>query len=252
MMTFTQESNSNINCKVDINALYSENKIEIEAFWKRFDEFLLSDEFLPKVIAVDGKVISYPHKSWIPEKFDDRKPILMLFGNPASHSVFYDIYFSYEGKNREHRFWKVLRELGILNINTDNIKEDFLNLNYESNYRFAFDVIYTFPSSASDKKWSGVAGLEKLFGKKAMFRINEFELARVLKTSKNFFGKGSNGKIIALQKNAFNLITNGEYNVNKALKGELKGNFQEIPVIGIPPTRWLYTKKMKNCLSNIF
>lgn len=252
MLEFIEETKSNIICKLNVDTLYLSDQVELSKFWIRYEDFVCSDEYLPKILKVKNKIITYPHKSWIPNKSDNRIPIFMLFGNPAPHSVYYDIYFSYEGNNREHRFWKVLRELNILGISKENIKDHFLNLDYNSKFRFAFDVIYTFPSSASDKRWSGVAGLEKLFGKRAMSRINTYELKRVAETTNQFFNSRSDGKVVALQKNAFNLITNEKYDVKKALNNGLVGKFQDIDVVGIPPTRWLYTKKMQNCLTNIF
>ncbi|HRI05981.1 MAG TPA: hypothetical protein PLV59_03500 [Candidatus Dojkabacteria bacterium] len=85
-----------------------------------------------------------------------------------------------------------------------------------------------------------------------MSKINTYELKRFAKTTSRFFNNRSDAKVVALQKNAYNLITIEKYHVKKALNNELVGKFNDIDVVGIPPTRWLYTMKMHNCLNNIF
>ncbi len=135
MIQFTNIREGIIECTLDLNGLYT-NK-ELEKFNKRWKEFVDTDEANASIIRRIENAIFYTHKSWIPSKKDNRPSVLMLFGNPASHSVRADIYFAYEGKGTEHRFWKVFRELGIVNINTDpqTIKQDFFNLKYDSPFR---------------------------------------------------------------------------------------------------------------------
>lgn len=240
----------NVECVIDLNKIYT--KEELEKFDSRWKDFFASDETNASVIKRSGDKILYPHKSWIPLKKDGRLSILMLFGNPAPHSVRDDIYFSYEGGGTEHRFWKVFRELGYININSNpkTIKQDFFNLMYESPFRLGFEVIYTFPSPASKPKWSGVAGLERLFGKKVMKTMFESEKTRVIPLIKEFLKDG--GAVIALQKDAYNSVARNSYNIKQAVDFELKSVLDDsIKIYGTPPTRWLYTKKMKDLLRNI-
>ena len=174
----------------------------------------------------------------------------MLFGNSASHSVRDDIYFAYEGNGSEHRFWKVLRELGYIDIspNHKTIKEDFFNLKYKSPFRLGFEVLYTFPSSASKPKWSGVTGIVRLFGKKVMKLMFESEKARVLPLIREFIKDG--GAIIALQKDAYNSVALNNYNQSQAKIYKLKSVFDNsIRIYGTPSTRLFYS--MKDLLRNI-
>jgi hypothetical protein len=142
--------------------------------------------------------------------------------------------------------------LGYININSNpqTIKEDFFNLKYESPFRLGFEVIYTFPSSASKDNWSGVAGLERLFGKKVMNLMLESEKARVLPLIRQFTKDG--GAIIAMQKDAYNSVAQNSYNQKQAVNFELKSKLDNsIRIYGTPPTRLLYSKKMKELLRNI-
>lgn len=249
-ITFTNPTNSNIDCTIHLDVLYPSQK-DREAFDKRWVDFLSADEGHAQVLRYESDTITYPHKSWLPEKQNGKPALLLLFGNPAPHSVVKDVYFAYEGSGTEHRFWKVLRELGFTDLSGSdaNIKAKFLNLEHQSPFRLGFEVIYTFPTSASKPKWSGVMGMEKLFGKKAMALITEVEKQRVQNLIKGF--AGSNGAIIALQKDAYNAIADNKYDLKLAVEGQLVSSYAGTPIYGTPPTRWLYTAKMKQLLTSI-
>jgi hypothetical protein len=224
----------------------------MKKFNSRWEEFFGSDKANASVFKRNGNTIIYPHKSWIPSKKDNKPSVLMLLGNSASHSVRDDIYFTYEGNGSEHRFWKVFRELGYIDISSDpkTMKKDFFNLKYESPFRLGFEVLFTFPSSASKGKWDGVAGVKKLFRKKVMKLMFESEKARVLPLIREFTKDG--GTIIALQKDAYNSVALNSYNLSQAENFELKSVFDNsIRIYGTPPTRLLNSPKMKELLRNI-
>lgn len=96
-------------------------------------------------------------------------------------------------------------------------------------------------------------GLQKLFGKKVFNILTQVEAARVKEIIDNFLENG--GKIVCFQKDAYNaLVDNAEskYDIHKAVNGELTHKINDqISLIGIPPTRWLYTAKMKSILKQI-
>jgi hypothetical protein len=248
MIKFKEICQGNVECVIDLESLYPDE--EMKKFNSRWEKFFASDKANVSVFKRNGNTIIYPHKSWIPSKKNNKPSVLMLFGNSASHSVRDDIYFAYEGNGSEHRFWKVLRELGYINIssNPKTIKKDFFNLKYESPFRLGFEVIYTFPSSASKDNWSGVAGLERLFGKKVMNLILESEKTRVLPLIREFTKDG--GAIIAMQKDAYNSLAQNSYDVDKAKNFGLKSELDNsIRIYGTPPTRLIYS--MKDLLKNI-
>lgn len=248
--TYNQVSEGVYNCIIDLSQIYS-TKNEIEKFNNRFNSFMPSDKNLLKLIKRTDNIIKYPHKSWIPFQTNERPPLLFLFGNPAPHSVLDDIYFSYEGKGIPHRFWKIMKEIGIIDIDTNpkTIKNDFFKQNYKSSYFIGMDVIFTFPTPSSEKKWSGVQGIYKLFGKKATEKLINHEKLRINNIIKNLNNR--NLKIVAMQKDAFEAISNIKYDIKKAVNGELHVRNNNIDIWGTPPTRWLYTQKMKSLLYNI-
>lgn len=251
MLNFQILSNSNLLCALNLELLYPAEK-DLQSFDHRWQEFFASDLNNRHVFTRKGNIISYPHKFWVPEKDNGRYSLLILFGNPAPHSVMKDVYFAYEGNGVEHRFWKVFRELGFIDLfgNDKDVKNKFLSLEYNSPFRLGFEVLYTFPSTASKPKWSGVMGIERLFGKKAIEHILAFEKQRLKLVIDRFLGNG--GAIIAMQKDAYNAFSNKEYNIKQAVSGRLISYYNdEVKIYGTPPTRWLYTDKMKNLLLKI-
>jgi hypothetical protein len=248
MIKFKEIRQGNVECVINLESLYPDE--EMKKFNSRWEEFLTSDKTTASVLKRNGNSIEYLHKSWIPSKKDNKPSVLMLLGNSASHSVRDDIYFSYQGNRSEHRFWKVFRELGYININSNpkTIKEDFFNLKYESPFRLGFEVLYTFPSSPSKGPWAGVAGVKKLFRKKVMQLMLESEKTRVLPLIREFTKDG--GAIIALQKDAYSSVAQNSYNLDQAKNFELKSELDNsIRIYGTPPTRLLYS--MKDLLRSI-
>lgn len=77
------------------------------------------------VCYIEGDNLKYMTESFVSPKVDQRTPLLIMLGNPASHSVASGICFAYEGKNKEHRFWKALREFSILKFPSDNLLSNF-------------------------------------------------------------------------------------------------------------------------------
>lgn len=242
-------------CEINLNVLYK-SEAELGRFNKRWIAFLNSDQWNQKVLKRAGNIIKYPHKSWVPEKTDNRIPILILAGNPAPHSVSKDIYYAFETNGSEHRFWKVLRKLGFVDLqsNPQSMRSNFFDLNYASPFRIGIEVAFTFPSSASASSWSGVQGLQKLFGAKVLEKIFIAEKNRVQKLVNNFF-KNDTITIVAVQKDAYRMFAQNDYSLKKAIKGELisEHNLQgrRFLIYGVPPTRWMYTAKMQSVLQKI-
>jgi hypothetical protein len=177
---------------------------------------------------------------------------LLVLGNPASHSVEAGMFFSFEGDKKEHRFWKnILKPAGVLELKqsanngsveelNESRKKQLLDLNYESPFRIGLCVYISMPS-ASNGPWSGIAGVHKLLGTKAMERLEKDEQKRVLECAKKFLPP--NGVVVAFQKNAWNGLKSDSdkpYSKENARDGKLvdtlKG-LRNITLLGVPPTR---------------
>ena len=238
---------------LDVDALcFDEN--QRAQFEKKFLQFSDSDCDHPKVISRINNTVVYLTESIIPKKEDERLPLLLVLGNPASHSVASGMFFSFEGNEQEHRFWKALREAGILSLSSSVKsnsleelnrlkKKELYELSYCTPFRIGLAVFYTMPSPASRYPWAGVAGLHRLFGKEALAKIGEREKERVDGIIRDFVFP--NGAVIAFHKEAYQAIKSSEspgYTLAKAKAGHLIGNCQCDPGITLfclPPTRLL-------------
>ena len=250
LLAWRKSKGCTIDCEINLGELFKtkEERIKFNAKWT---DFINSDPDNKKVYRKKRNLLTYKSEQLIPTKNDKRPPLLLVFGNPATHSVEAGIFFSFEGNKKEHRFWKnILKPAGVLDLSFDsnqNIaqlnkqqRETLFNLKYDSPFHIGLCVIISMPS-APGGKWGGIAGIHKLLGKRALRRLEKEETERVLECAKKFVTP--KGAVIAFQKNAWNNLrseNDPEYNVKLAsigkLKGHLKGN-SKIPLLCVPPTR---------------
>ncbi|MBL7180238.1 MAG: hypothetical protein ISS65_08525 [Desulfobacterales bacterium] len=227
---------------------------ELDSFKLKWPLFLKSAvKYNPKIYQFNDKkqTLAYDSEQLVPTKTGNRPPILLVLGNPASHSVEAGMFFSFERQEKEHRFWKIMRDSGVLDLPVEphlSIKEQnnqrkqrLLELNYKPPFRVGLCVFISMPSAPS-KDYSGVAGIQKLIGAKAMRRLEAAERERVLECAKEFLSP--DGAVVAFQKNAWNGLcseNDPRYDRNLARSGKLKGAFignPNIPIFCVPPTRY--------------
>lgn len=238
-------------CELNLVDLYPTPDERMD-FRARFDEFWNSDTANQSIFSLQGNLLKYRSEVFISEKIDHRPPLLLLLGNPASHSVAAGICFAFEKSGQEHRFWRLLDNAGIITffeqpslsadpIETIEMKRNaLLELKYQSPFRVGIAVFYSIPSAAS-YKWSGVNGLRRLLGSNAFDLVTVEEEKRIDKIIKKFIGP--TGGIITFQKDAYERVRSPdtpEYHQELAKRGLLKGKYknnQNIFLAGAPSTR---------------
>ena len=250
LLTCRQTSSIKLKCEINLDLLFDTSR-ERERFDRRWDAFLESNPHNPNIFKKTGNRLYYLSEQLVPKKCDDRPPLLLVLGNPASQSVANGMFFSFEGSGTEHRFWKyILKRSGTLNLTYDkNLPVDelnakrqkqLLNLAYDSPFRIGLCVFITLPS-APGGPWGGVAGVQKLIGLRALRKLEQEESSRVLKLAEKFIN--SKGAAIAFQKNAWNCLRSekdAEYSIGSARAGSLKGTLKghnDLPLLCVPPTR---------------
>jgi hypothetical protein len=266
LLTVNQTDSIKLECEIDLCQLF-DTKEERERFEDKWDAFLKSDPHNPEIFEKTGNRLFYSSEQLIPEKRDDRPPLLLVLGNPASHSIANGMFFSFEGNGTEHRFWKdILKASGTLNLSYDKSlpvddlnkirQNQLLNLAYDSPYRVGLCVFITLPS-APVGSWSGVAGVQKLIGVKALRKLEQEESTRVLKLAEKFIN--AKGAVIAFQKNAWNGLRSEkdpEYNIEGARAASLEGTLKrrnDLALLCVPPTRLagpccrVLTQMLKKC-----
>jgi len=255
ILSYRQIDQVKLLCKIDLKKLLSDKnatkKRERERFEKKWEAFLESDSCNRDIFKREGDYLIYQSEQLIPTKLDNRPPLLLVLGNPASHSVKEGMFFSFEGDKKEHRFWKhILQPAGILDLPYDkklsvsalnkHRKNQLLNFDYKSTFRIGLCVFISIPSAPSGP-WSGIAGVQKLIGAKSMRELEKEESRRVIECAKKFLTP--NGIAVAFQKNAWNALRSSkdrEYKLGLAKDGKLKGRLKEmtnVPLLGVPPTR---------------
>jgi hypothetical protein len=250
LLTFRQTTSIKLECEIDLDLLFDTSG-ERNRFIQKWDKFLESNPHNPKIFKKTGNRLSYQSEQLIPEKQDERPPLLLVLGNPASQSVTSGMFFSFEGNGAEHRFWKsILKPSGILKLSynkdqpVDKLnkirQKQLLDLAYDSPFRIGLCVFITLPS-APGGPWGGVTGVQKLIGVRALRKLEQEETVRVFKLAAKFIN--SKGTVIAFQKNAWNSLrseNDSEYSIDAArearLKGSLKGH-NDLALLCVPPTR---------------
>jgi hypothetical protein len=250
LLTCCQTDSIKLECEIDLDLLFDTSR-ERNRFKQKWVGFLGSNPHNPKIFKKAGNRLNYLSEQLIPKKQEERPPLLLVLGNPASQSVANGMFFSFEGNRTENRFWKdILKGSGILKLSYDkNLpvdklneirKEQLLDLAYDSPFRIGLCVFITLPS-APGGPWGGVAGVQKLIGVKALRKLEQEESARIFKLAKEFINL--KGAAIAFQKNAWNSLRsekNAEYSIGAAREGTLKGNLKghdDLTLLCVPPTR---------------
>lgn len=250
LFTYRHTKPGQIKCTIDLSQLFS--TMQLESFERKLPLFIKSDPYNSKIYKFnkEKQTLAYKSEQLIPIKTDNRPPLLLVLGNPASHSVENDMFFSFEKDGIEHRFWKIIRTSGVLNlpvqshlsIKEQNVqrKQHLLELKYKTPFRIGLCVFISMPSGPS-KDYSGVVGIQRLIGTKAMRQLEAAERERVLECTRKFLSP--NGAVVTFQKNAWNGLrseNDPKYDINLARSGKQKGAFignSKISLFCVPPTR---------------
>jgi hypothetical protein len=252
MITYRTPKPGKLDCSIDLTKLLPTGS-ERKNFDDKWSSFIESDDANKDIFERKGNHLFYKSEQLIPSKRDHRPALLLVFGNPASHSVKSGMFFAFKGNRKENRFWKSILSRsgsGILDLPVDPAlsteelntqrRKLLLNLDYDSQFRIGLCVFISMPS-APGGKWGGVAGIQRLIGSRAMRRLEEAETGRVIQSARSFVT--GNGAVISFQKNVWNSLSSkgdAPYDIKLAKEGRLIGglkNRRNILLFGVPPTR---------------
>jgi hypothetical protein len=248
---------------LDLAELYPD-PAEYYKFLARYESFMESDPYNRQIFSLSDGALTYSSETFISPKKDPRPLLLLVLGNPASHSIAHGMCFAFEHAGREHRFWKGLAASGILNFqesappsadpgeSNEARKKALLEHRYDSPFRVGIAVFYSMPSASSNPKWSGVGGVRRLLGGKAFALVSQEEKSRIDKLVMDTV-KGPGG-IIVFQKDAYNLMRSEdmpEYGRDLAVQGKLRGRYGRggsILLACSPPTRLMHSTGCREAL----
>lgn len=248
---------------LDLQALYPDPS-DRQGFEKRWLDFYHSDPANIDIMWKDGDQLVYLSESIVPTVDNGKMPVVLLFGNPAPHSIKQGMFFSYEGNGREHRIWRILRQVGLLQFPETLVtptdlnqtrKKQLFELDYDSPFRISFLPYISLPSTSSQEPWTGVTGVQRLFGSRVLRVIEQMEQQRIKGILEQFMP--NEGLVLAFQKNAYNglkAVDAPVYGRDAAIEANLLSQYpyqERISIAGIPPTRSLNGTKAKMALKTI-
>ena len=267
LLQFIDEASPGINrYRLSLGELYpdSEARARFEARW---EEFARSTADQRELFSRDAEAIVYRTESFLPLEHDGRAPLLLVLGNPASHSVRAGMCFAFEkGHASEHRFWRALAAANWLtfheaasgpdeNVEARNTRRraDLLAGRYESPFLVGIEVFFTFPSPASAPAWAGVLGLEKLFGRRGMRLLADAERKRLAATISDYVT--GQGAVVAFQRDAYEDLRDHAapaYTLADAREGRLRSSSAAgcpVQLFGAPPTRMAHAQMFRRVLA---
>lgn len=158
-------------------------------FTKRCEEIGRKDPSFLDICSLQGSVLKYESETLFPENIGGKKQkVLMVLGNPATHSVKNGMFFYSKSEDKSHPFWGKMANAGLVHAVSNTTREEEANLRREmilngissEKYLVGLTTFYSFPTPGSfDASFSGVAGVEKLF-KQILEPISKVETERIL------------------------------------------------------------------------
>jgi len=266
LLQFIDEASPGIlRYRLDLGDLYLDGKGRAR-FEARWPEFAASTADHGDLFTREADSIVYRTESFLPRVQDGRTPVLLVLGNPASHSVRAGMCFAFEkGKHTEHRFWRALAAANWLSFDDASAapdedvdvrnarrRSDLLAGTYESPFLVGIDLLFTFPSPASAPAWAGVGGLMKLFGRPGIRLLAAAERTRLAATiARHVTGQGA---VVAFQKDAYEHLRDQSappYTFADACAGRLRSESAAscpVRLFGAPPTRLAHTQMFRRVL----
>ncbi len=93
-LTWSKAKGCTLNCKINLDRLFETAK-ERERFDAKWKDFIASDPDNKKVYKINSNILSYKSEQLIPIKTGKHPPLLLVLGNPATHSVESGMFFSF-------------------------------------------------------------------------------------------------------------------------------------------------------------
>jgi len=180
------------NYTVEMNLQSAEFQLDddgLAVFTKRCEEIGRKDPSFLDIFSLQGSVLKYESETLLPENMDGSKQkVLLVLGNPATHSVKNGMFFYSKANGDRHPFWGKMDKAGLVNAVPKTTRDEEANLRREmilngtssDEYLVGLTTFYSFPTPGPDKMpFPGVAGVEKLF-KQILEPVSKMETKRIL------------------------------------------------------------------------
>jgi hypothetical protein len=155
------------------------------------------DDDIGDIYKYDGNKLTYTSETLFPPKrYVNKQKVLIVFGNPAIHSIKNEMFFFSRAKNHRHGMWAKLEKANLIKqvrINDDNLllarereaeerKKMILSGPASEKYCVGLTTFYSFPTPVQGR-FRDVQGVERLFRPILKNVIIPFEINRILEYS---------------------------------------------------------------------
>lgn len=157
------------------------------SFTREFQRIGSEDTDFRILCSLSGPLLQYTSESLFPEKYDQNKEnVIIVLGNPATHSVAGGMFFYSRSDGNRHQFWGKLEEAGLMprvRYNTrieeaNEHKKLIIDAETSRKYLLALTTFYSFPTPVHGD-YQDVKGVETLF-RPVISRVQLMELDRLL------------------------------------------------------------------------
>jgi hypothetical protein len=95
MLVFDETTFGIHQCELKLSSLYATTN-QFRSFQARYQEFMLSDPANGKIFSLSNDRLLYRTETFLTDQKDNRPPLLLLLGNPATHSIDAGMCFAFE------------------------------------------------------------------------------------------------------------------------------------------------------------
>jgi hypothetical protein len=165
--------------------------------------------------SIRNGILKYKSETILPSvNRRDKEKILMVFGNPATHSIKNGMFYFSSGTDKRHTMWSKLQEAGLMKsvdcntkgmellerrkLEADQRRKLIVNGTTSEKYLIGLTTFYSFPTPViQGYDFSNVAGVQELFGP-ILSEINRMEFDRILS-----YPFAKNATLVFVQKDTY-------------------------------------------------
>lgn len=157
------------------------------SFTRAFQQISSEDTDFCDLCTLNGTLLQYTSETLFPEKHNqNKKKVMIVLGNPATHSVAGGMFFYSRSDGNRHQFWGKLEEAGLMpkvryntRIEEARVRKKFI-INGETSHKYLLGLttFYSFPTPVYGD-YQDVKGVETLF-RPVISKVQLMELDRLL------------------------------------------------------------------------
>lgn len=181
----TPVSNGHYQVTIDLAKWFPQ--YELLSFTREFQRICSHDADFDNLCSLDGSVLKYTSESLFPDENEHgKRNVMIILGNPATHSVAGGMFFYSKSDGSRHQFWGKLEEAGLMpkikcSTRAEEARERkkiIVDGISSHKYLLGLTTFYSFPTPVHGD-YQDVKGVETLF-RSVISRVQLMEVNRLL------------------------------------------------------------------------